>query len=519
MVYYGKDILCKERNMKRLKDTIMVIIAVLVAGLFVIGCSNNDEKQNGTIPNDTVKVQGNLLILQAYGNAGEGSPGGVSHSFVELYNISDKAINLSGISLYYADGIRGENVTEDAPWQKIALTGSIPAKGSFLILGKKHDDLSGTRYKITDGYGDINNNDLTLSRRGFKVALIKGSASLTVQNPFTAGSGGKPISGYIDMVGSLNDPNASPPDHIFGYETAPARNSASEAVRRADLKDYDNNSTDFIAARYASTGAGAFTNEMLEVRKPRNSKAGAWSPFAEPAPPTISENTLLIFQVFGMHADNDSAPTHSFIELYNNSNAAVDLSTYSVHWANGLSTSTNAPAEKDVWHKIDLSGNIPAKGSYLILGKQVVDAAIIADVSTNGRLDLTAVTADINAPTFLMSNRSYKVALMSNQNAISVANPWGNAACIDLVSAINTAGTDSVTAAKGDADLNAVNAASGGANTISKQKSYRRTSLTVIDVTLTDFTTKQYSTISADEIEKFRPRTAAETASGYTPQF
>jgi hypothetical protein len=811
---------------KGIKITFAATAAVLLTGLFLTGCSSDPQ------PPSSDKVQGKLLILQAYGNSGVDSPAGVSHSFVELYNISGKAIKLDGISLYYADGISGDNVTEDKPWERIALTGTIPAKGSFLIVGKKHDDLSNTRYTITDDYGDINDNNVTLNRRGFKAALIKGSAALTVQNPFTAGNNGKPVSGYIDMVGAVNNSSANPPDNIFGYEEAPARNSASAAIRRANLVDTDDNAADFEQIRYASDG---ITDEELEVRRPRNSTAGSWDPFEEPAGPqnptvvgaesqyagklliwqagaatdgaignsfielynttgseidlsafslqygatgtnwgvinltgkipskhsylvigdraadesairldidqadqtvpgfqlsnngfkialmanqhkltvddpfnmtggkaadyvdmlgawnasasgvdagettafspiskqasarrnsltdtndnsadfvridyrtsgvsdtelallkpksthygewnpvtgvkkdkpptdvtitgagvssgklglmkeavvtlsahlvpadadtagityswtvspadvltygsttgsafaltasdtgtatvtltvsggalsgsktdsiqvTVSTGTaqLMILQVYGMHADNDSASTHSFIELYNNSNAAIDLSTYSVHWANGPSTNANAPAEKNVWYKINLSGNIPAKGSYLILGKQVVDAATIADASTNGRLDLTAVTADVNDSAFLMSNRSYQVALMSNQIDISVANPWGDAACIDLVSAINTAGTDSVTAAKGATDLAAVNAASGGASTISKQKSWRRTSLTITDVTLTDFTSKQYSTIGADEIAKFRPRTAAETASGYIPQF
>jgi hypothetical protein len=487
-----------------MKKFFVVIAAFLIAGLLLTGCGDED---NGGVSKEP--AQGKLLILQAYGNgAADGdSPAGVSHSFVELYNISDEAIDLNGIGLYFADGIRGDDVTEDGPWKRLALSGSIPAKGSFLILGAKHSDLSATRYKIDDGYGDINDDALVLSRRGFKVALVRSQEpSLAVQNPF---NDGKPVSGYIDMVGALNNPDANPPDHIFGYEKAPARCSASEAVRRRDRTDLDDNSTDFIAARYAS-GSG-FTDEMLELRRPRKTVDGAWDPFAAPAEKPSTEGSM-IFQVFGMYADNDSAPTHSFIELYNNSDVAIPLSSFSVHWANGISA---APLEQDVWYKINLTDNVPAKSSYLILGKQVVN--IFTDDPPNGRLDLTGVTADLNDQDFKMSNRSYKIALMSNQNDITMANPWGMQECVDLVSAINTAGTDSVTAAKGEADLAAVNAASGGSRTISKQKSFRRTSLLVTDVTLTDFTSKAYNNLSLDDIEKFRPRTTADGA--WTPGF
>ncbi|MDR1868533.1 MAG: hypothetical protein LBQ82_00955 [Treponema sp.] len=498
--------------MKKFKLMLMLIFTVLFSGLFIIGCI--EDHSNEPDPEKPESLHGKVIILQAYGSSSDAA--GVSHSFVELYNVTNNALKLDGIGLYYADGTTvdsGQNTAnKDGAWKRISLNGkTIPAKGSFLVLGPKQS--ANARYQIPENSGDINSDTFTLSNRAFKVALIQSTENITVQNPFTANSG-KPIKGYIDMVGAANEYQGQ--DLIFGFEKAPARNSASEAVRRADLIDYDDNSTDFIAARYALSGNGAMSNEMLEARRPRNSSAGTWNPFA---PPVIGEGSsqLMILQVFGMHANNDSAPTHSFIELYNNTNETINLSAYSVHWANGNSSNANAPTEKDVWHKINLTGSISAKNSYLILGPQVVDATTIADSTANGKLNLTTTTADVTSATFLMSNRSYKVALMSNQTDLAVANPWGNAACIDLVSAINTSGTDSVTAAKGAADLTAVNASSGGNKTISKQKSFRRVSLTVSDNTLADFSSVQYSSVSDDDIAKFRPRSTS--AGVWTPQF
>jgi len=96
------------------------------------------------------------------------------------------------------------------------------------------------------------------------------------------GNGSK-ANGYIDMVGAANDlSHATNPDNIFGFETAPTRCSASEAVRRKDLNDTDNNSVDFISARYSIDG---MTNEEVEARRPRNSNAGEWDPFYEPKEP------------------------------------------------------------------------------------------------------------------------------------------------------------------------------------------------------------------------------------------
>ena len=218
------------------------------------------------------ELAGKLLILQVYGpNAGAA---GASHPFVELYNATEDAIDLSGITLYYADGIRGNNVTKDGTWKTIALTGTIHAKGSFLILGPYTS--SAGRLQIANNYGDVNASEFVLSNRAYKIAIIRNTATLNVQNPFDMDGAGAKAAGYIDMVGAANDiSHATNPDNIFGYENAPARCSASEAVRRKDLTDTDDNSADFIAARYAADG---LSDEEVEARRPKNSGFGPWDP-------------------------------------------------------------------------------------------------------------------------------------------------------------------------------------------------------------------------------------------------
>jgi hypothetical protein len=329
--------------MKKFKITMMVIAAILFSCVFMTGCidGNEDEKEKSADKHP-------VLILQAYGNAGEGSPAGVSHSFVELYNPSDKAIDLSGISLYFANGKSGADVTEDEAWKSIDLTGkTIPAKGSFLVLGKEHEQVNNsTRYIIKDDdYGDINDNSLSLSRRSFKVAIIKSTETLTVQNPFTANNG-KPISGYIDMVGAKN----ADTDNICGYEYAPARCSASVAVRRQDLIDTDKNSKDFIAARYGSTSGDdkTLTLEEFEVRKPRNSKAGEWDPVADPAEPPdttgVDYTKLKLNEVSGV--GNDTA---KFYELKNIGNEDIPLSGCEIYYnANGATGGTLPTGEGEL---------------------------------------------------------------------------------------------------------------------------------------------------------------------------
>jgi len=466
-------------------------------------------------------LAGKLLILQAY--APSGSPAGASHPFVELYNTTNAPIDLSGIILFFANGNTG--TTTDASWRKIVLSGSIPSEGSFLVLGPKAATTTGTNYIIDTkhgaNYGDINDDNFTLNNNAYKIAIIRTDFDneLNVQNPFTMDGAGI-ADGYIDMVGAHNAANNT----INGYEAAPARCSASEAVRRKNLTDTNNNqgistlyasgTGDFDSIRYA-TGSGYIGDVLLELRHPRNSSAGKWDPFAQPPADT---QALMIFQVYGAGTtENDNtAGTHSFIELYNNSNTPINLSTYSVHYADGTSSGVTTVA---AWTKINLTGIVPANSSYLIRGKQMRQEGEITGVI--GRLNLINVTPDVDAPEFTLSNRSYKVALMSNQDTITAANPWGTAACLDLTSVLNTAAQDSIDAAKGEDDLAAVKAATASANTISKQAAWRRTSLIVTNVTLTDFTRIAYN-LAANEtndalIAKFRPRTIADGS--YTPQF
>ena len=489
--------------MKKIK--IASIFTALFSCLLLMGCPDDKNTDTGTL----VNARGKVIILQAYGSSAAAA--GVSHSFVELYNTTDEDISLDGIGLYYADGTtvpsgQTNDATEDGAWKRISLDGkTIPAKGSFLILGSKES--AAARYQIEENYGDINDENFTLSNRAFKVALIQSTEPLTVQNPFDTDGNGKVISGYIDMVGAANDYEGR--DLIFGFETAPARNSASEAVRRTDLMDTDDNrgvsSTfpdadgDFASIRYSLPSDNGISDEELEVRKPRNSSVGDWDPFADPAePPEPPEpenptvagtpsplaGTLLILQVYGTGTDTDGAVSHSFIELYNNTNSPINLNAYSLQYAN--TTGTN-------WTVINLTGTIPAKGSYLVRGN---------NNNTSGRLQLDTADQDV---AFFLDNRNFKVALMANQNKLTVENPFamtgGKAKdYIDMVG-VKNGNNDSI-----DGYETAL------AQVISKQAAARRSSLTDSDNNSADFVRIDYRTsgINNELLEVRKPRNSSD---------
>ena len=416
-----------------------LIALTLLAAFSFLACQN-EPAPSPEEPLDLDSLRGTLLILQAYGPS-DGNARAASHAFVELYNNTDKALKLDGFTLWFASGWDSEeeesnpdySASVDKAWNSIKLDGFTINKGcSFLILGKKSEasDGSGTnhasRLQFNNSDGDIQTNVLTLSNRAFKVVLMYSKEEIIVQNPFT-GDGEGMIEGYIDMVGAKNRDESS----INGFEGAPARNSASEAVRRKNLTDTNDNSVDFIAARYAN---GGFTNEEVKVRRPRNNGAGAWNPFKDPEPPVLGNNTLLILQA---GAATNGALSHNFVELYNAGNTEVDLTGYSLQYADGTAESET---EDGPWNKIDLNGKIPSRHSYLILGAPAATIPTIGTTSDDTQYIIPNNSGDINASAFRISNRAFKVVLMSNTTLLTVQNPFSSQSdgYVDMLGAVNS---------------------------------------------------------------------------------
>ena len=85
-----------------------------------------------------------LIINQMYGagDALEGTP--ISHGFIELYNFTNKEMNLKGIYLWYR--------AKAGSWQSLPLQGILPARHSFLVRCAQHATpfSAGVRHTIED---------------------------------------------------------------------------------------------------------------------------------------------------------------------------------------------------------------------------------------------------------------------------------------------------------------------------------------------------------------------------------
>jgi uncharacterized repeat protein (TIGR02543 family) len=219
-----------------------------------------------------------LLINQVYGLSNNGyRDNPVSHSFIELYNPTNAAVNLAGWSIQIVSEGRGAN------WQSLNLSGTIGSRHSFLIKLTRHSNTStgsdAPRLLLTAS--DMQWPDVFLSNRSIKVALLHRQTLLTHENPFGLGEDGRQTLGLVSMVGVSG--NDSDPVDGGEYEDpqrdAPRVRSRSFSFRRVsyarggstdcNFRDSRDNSEDFDAIDFRF-------RDIVEYR-PRSLADGAWT--------------------------------------------------------------------------------------------------------------------------------------------------------------------------------------------------------------------------------------------------
>jgi hypothetical protein len=124
-------------------------------------------------------------------------------------------------------------------------------------------------------------------------------------------------------------------------------------------------------------------------------------------------NAVGISQIFGGGGNAGAPYQNDYIELYNRSGSAVDLSTWSVQYAASAGTS---------WTKFNLTGSIPSGHYYLI------------QAHSGGSVGAVLPTADATS-TIDMSASKGKIALMNSQTVIGsgTSSPIGLTGLQDFV--------------------------------------------------------------------------------------
>ncbi len=191
---------------------------------------------------------GNVVISQMYG--GGGGSGYYLYDYVELYNRTDTAVDVSGWSIQYgsATGIVGQNIN----FVCALPAGTVIPPGGYFLVQLSTAGTSGRLFPVRADLTNTAPSILNLSQASGKVALANINTPLNLP-----ASGPLPDSRIVDFVGygaaGLGEGGTKVNNGV-------ALNNMQGCVRKmAGLQDTDNNNIDF---------------DVVTPPVPRNSKAG-----------------------------------------------------------------------------------------------------------------------------------------------------------------------------------------------------------------------------------------------------
>ncbi|MXV52553.1 T9SS type B sorting domain-containing protein [Pedobacter sp. HMF7647] len=124
---------------------------------------------------------------------------------------------------------------------------------------------------------------------------------------------------------------------------------------------------------------------------------------------SVQAQTVVISEIYGAGGNAGAVFTNDFIELYNPTNASINLTGWSVQYASAAGTS---------WATIPLNTSIAAHGFYLVQGSGGANGAALPAADASGTINMSATTG--------------KVALVSTLTALSGASPV-SPTIVDLV--------------------------------------------------------------------------------------
>ena len=188
-----------------------------------------------------------VIINQVYGGSDDGA---ASHSFIELYNPTGEAQDLSNWSVQYRSSEDGDH---DTQWYVKELSGTIAAGGYYLIRCGAIDNPEEADYQVPAGDVEW---EVQLHNKGLSVVLMSATQQLD-----TAVTGNyeelinKP-EGVVDIAavqGNDEEDSQQPPLYEGGYS---AYQSKKNAIRRDNFADTDNNAEDFVVVDYSAAIVG-----------------------------------------------------------------------------------------------------------------------------------------------------------------------------------------------------------------------------------------------------------------------
>ena len=166
--------------------------------------------------------------------------------------------------------------------------------------------------------------------------------------------------------------------------------------------------TSYSLTNAQTTNAGNYT---IVVTNNAGSITSAVAVLTVNAAVAGTATNVVISQIYGGGGRTGAACKNDFVELFNPTAVAVNISGWSIQYAGATGTS---------WTVGNLSGTIQSYRYYLI------------QMTSEGAVGVTIPIAE-STNSINCSATAGKFALVSNQTALTGANPVGNAAIVDLV--------------------------------------------------------------------------------------
>lgn len=218
----------------KMKRKLNRLLAIVLAAVSVLGCIK--------LPVLAEEDRSNVIINQVYGASDNGF---ASHSFIELYNTSDTAVDLSGWSLQYQSSESG-NCNDE--WMVHSLSGTIEAYGYYLVRCAAVTTPSGD-YEVPAGNEEW---DIPIHNKGVSVVLRRNSEQLTdafagdvTAVDFTMPEG---IADVAAVQGNDGTSDQIPPAYEGNYADV---QSKKKAIRRINYQDTNHNKEDFTTVDYS----------------------------------------------------------------------------------------------------------------------------------------------------------------------------------------------------------------------------------------------------------------------------
>ena len=260
----------------------------------------------------------NIVISEVYGGGGN-TTALYKNDFIELYNPTSSPISLAGWSVQYAS-------SSGTTWAVTALTGSIAAKGYYLI-----QEASGGSVGATLPASDATAGSINLSASNGKIALVNSIAALSGSCP----------SGYVDLLGYGTA-------NCFEGAVAPATSNATSLERKANSTSTSTTMGSGGVDEFLGNGQDTNNNASDFVTRspqPQNSSSAIEPLVVDTTPPTFTslypKTGNILSSGFDVLTNLNEAGKTYFVVLANNATTPTSTQVKNGQDGAGNSLSSN----------------------------------------------------------------------------------------------------------------------------------------------------------------------------------